>query len=58
MRFPAEGLYGNPLGRVGLARSLGLSTEVGGGTGAGEETAKNGLEEGVEDDLSTATEGG
>ena len=39
---------------MGLAGSLGLSAEVGGGTGAGEETANHGLEEGVEDNLGTA----
>jgi hypothetical protein len=39
---------------VGLARSLGLGAEVGGGTAGGEETANHGLEEGVEDNLGTA----
>lgn len=39
---------------LGLASSLGLSAEVGGGAGAGEEATNNGLEERVEDDLSTA----
>jgi hypothetical protein len=46
--------YNSPLGGVGLAGSLGLGTEVGGGTAAGEEAAKHGLEERVEDDLGTA----
>lgn len=39
---------------MGLAGSLGLSAEVGRGAGAGEEAAKNGLEEGVEDNLGAA----
>lgn len=39
---------------LGLGSSLGLSAEVGGGAGAGEEAANNGLEEGVEDNLSAA----
>lgn len=39
---------------MGLARSLGLGAEVGGGTVGGEETANHGLEEGVEDNLGTA----
>lgn len=39
---------------MGLARSLGLGAEVGGGTVAGEETAKDGLEEGLEDNLGAA----
>ena len=39
---------------LGLGSSLGLSAEVGGGTAAGEEAANNGLEERVEDNLSTA----
>lgn len=38
-----------------LSGSLGLSTEVGGGASAGEEAAEHGLQEGVEDDLGTAT---
>jgi len=37
---------------VGLGGSLSLGAEVGGGSGAGEETANQGLEEGVEDNLS------
>jgi hypothetical protein len=41
---------------VGLAGGLGLSAEVGGGAGTGEEAADNGLEEGLEDDLGTAVE--
>lgn len=44
----------HPLGGVGLARSLGLGAEVGGGAVGGEETANHGLEEGVEDNLGTA----
>jgi hypothetical protein len=39
---------------VGLAGGLGLSAKVGGGAGAREEAAENGLEEGLEDDLGTA----
>ena len=46
----------HPLGGVGLARSLGLGAEVGGGTVGGEETANHWLEEGVEDNLGTAAE--
>lgn len=42
---------------MGLARSLGLGAEVGGGTAGGEETANHGLEEGVEDNLGTASLG-
>ena len=41
-------------GGVRLARSLGLGAEVGGGAGAAEEAANQGLEEGVEDDLGAA----
>lgn len=39
---------------MGLAGSLGLSAEVGRGAGAGEEAAKDRLDEGVEDNLGTA----
>lgn len=42
------------LGGVGLAGGLGLSAEVGGGARAGEEAANDGLQERVEDNLSTA----
>lgn len=38
---------------MGLAGSLGLSAEVGRGAGAGEEAAKDRLDEGVEDNLGT-----
>jgi hypothetical protein len=41
-------------GGVRLVRSFGRGAEVGGGAGAGEEAAKHGLEEGVEDDLGAA----
>lgn len=44
------------LGGVGLAGGLGLSAEVGGSAGAGEETANNGLQERVEDNLGTAAQ--
>lgn len=39
---------------MGLAGSLGLGAKVGGGAGVREETASHGLEERVEDNLSTA----
>lgn len=41
---------------MGLAGSLSLSAEVGGGAVASEETANHGLEERVEDNLGTAVE--
>jgi hypothetical protein len=53
MRFCAWGDQIH-LSGVGLAGSLGLGTEVGGGAGGGEETADHGLEERVEDNLGTA----
>ena len=42
---------------LGLGRSLGLSTEVAGGAGVGEEAANQRLEERVEDHLGAAGSG-